>query len=64
MQAGGELYGVLECDIAVPDYLKSYFHEMPPIFKNTKVTVADIGDHMARFCNDTSNECSFTGQHL
>ncbi|KAJ8043356.1 hypothetical protein HOLleu_10407 [Holothuria leucospilota] len=45
----GEIFGVVECDITVPDPLKSHFSEMPPIFKNTEVGIQDIGDHMARY---------------
>ena len=33
----GDLFGLIECDIHVPDALKQRFAEMPPIFKNTMV---------------------------
>ena len=31
----GTLFGMVECDIRVPDKLRAYFSEMQPIFKNT-----------------------------
>jgi hypothetical protein len=30
----GNLFGIVECDISVPDHLRTYFAEMQPIFKN------------------------------
>ena len=53
----GRIFGVVQCDLKVPNHLKSYFAEMPPIFKNTTVTVDDIGEHMSDFLR--SNEKSF-----
>ncbi|KAJ8025632.1 hypothetical protein HOLleu_33244 [Holothuria leucospilota] len=44
----GDIFGVVECDITVPDTLKPHFAEMPPIFKNIEVGIEDIGDHMAQ----------------
>ena len=38
----GELFGMLEVDIHVPDELKEHFEDLPPIFKNTKVKLDDI----------------------
>ena len=57
----GEIFGVIECDINVPQYLRARFSEMPPIFKNVNVTVEDIGHHMKQFCQDPSNNCTFKG---
>jgi hypothetical protein len=48
----GDLFGIVECDIGVPEWLKDKFSEMPPIFKNTNVTLDDIGDHMRKFAED------------
>lgn len=42
----GRLFGVVECDLLVPDHLKPYFSEMPPIFKKATVTESDIGAFM------------------
>jgi hypothetical protein len=41
-----ELFGIVECDIHVPESKLDYFDEMSPIFKNTDVSIDDIGDHM------------------
>ena len=43
------LFGVVECDIRVPDSLKPVFAEMPPIFKNTDISRDDIGEYMKAF---------------
>ncbi len=42
----GDIFGAVEVDIQVPESLKPYFEEMPPIFKNTTVSHRDIGDFM------------------
>ena len=42
----GELFGVIECDVYVPEEKKKHFEDFPPIFKNTNVSREDIGDHM------------------
>ena len=43
------LFGVVECDIHVPDHLKPKFSEMCPIFKNIEVERKDIGEYMGAF---------------
>ena len=45
----GEIFGAAEIDIKVPNHLKNFFADFPPIFKNIMVPEADIGDHMAEF---------------
>ena len=45
----GQLFGALEVDVSVPDSLKEYFSELPPIFKNTTVKHEDIGEHMQSY---------------
>ena len=47
----GTLFGLVQCDIEVPDRdgLRAHFAEMTPIFKNTNITRADIGEHMREF---------------
>ena len=42
----------MECDIEVPDHLKDYFSEMAPIFKNTEVSLKDIGQHMQDYAKE------------
>ena len=46
-----KFFGFVECDISVPDHLKSYFEEMTPIFKNIEITPNKeiIGDHMYEY---------------
>ena len=48
----GDLFGIVECDIGVPDFLKAKFDEMAPIFKNTTVGLEDIGDHMRQYAEE------------
>ena len=44
------VFGFVEVDIHVPDELKPRFSEFPPLFKNTEITIADIGEHMQAYC--------------
>ena len=46
------LFGVVECDIRVPDPLKPNFAEMCPIFKNTEISREDIGEFMQTFAEE------------
>ena len=48
----GDLFGVVEVDIHVPDHLKPYFSEFCPIFKNVEVGREDIGDLMKEFAKE------------
>ena len=45
----GSLFGYVQCDLVVPDELKSKFANFPPIFKNTEVERNDIGDYMKNY---------------
>ena len=38
----GTLFGMVECDVRVPEELQDYFSEMQPVFKNVSVTRDDI----------------------
>ena len=42
----GELFGVVDCSLEVPEEMYPYFEDFPPIFKNCEVGRDDIGDHM------------------
>ena len=42
----GRLFGYVQCDIEVPEHLRSYFSNFPPTFKNTVVSREDIGTLM------------------
>ena len=48
----GTLFGMIECDVRVPDNLREYFAEMQPIFKNTTVTRDDIGSFMQQYAEE------------
>ena len=48
----GRLFGFVECDIEVPDHLKYYFSEMTRIFKNTEVSLKDVGQHMQYYAKE------------
>jgi len=51
----GEFFGIVQCNIEVPDHLKADFAEMQPIFKNCDVSRDDIGEHMKAYC-EKNNE--------
>ncbi len=42
----GELFGLIECDVSVPEELKDHFAELQPIFKNVDMSREDIGETM------------------
>ena len=46
------LFGVVECDIPVPDRLKPNFSEICPILKNTEISRDDIGEYMRAFAEE------------
>ena len=52
----GESFGFVKCDIHVPEHLLEHFAAFPPIFKNTEITMNDIGDHMREYCRSISRE--------
>ena len=52
----GESFGFVKCDIHVPDHLINYFSEFPPIFKNTEITMEDIGEHMQAYARSIQRE--------
>ena len=45
----GRLFGYGRCDIEVPEHLRDYFSNFPPIFKNTVVSRDDIGNLMKEY---------------
>ena len=48
----GALFGMVECDVRVPDNLRGHFAEMQPVFKNTTVTRDDIGPYMRQYAEE------------
>ena len=45
-----EVFGIVKVSLYVPDHLKSYFEDFPPLFKNQKIEFNDIGEHMQEYC--------------
>ena len=43
------LFGFVQCYLKVPEHLKAYFNNFPPIFKNAVVSRYDIGDLMKEY---------------
>ena len=48
----GTLFGMVECDIHVPEHLQDHFAEMQPVFKNVTVTRDDIGPFMRHYAEE------------
>ena len=48
----GTLFGMVECDVRVPEELQDYFSEMQPVFKNARVTRDDIGPFMRQYAEE------------
>ena len=48
----GKLFGYVQCDIEVPENLRSNFNNFPTIFKNTLVSKSDIGDLMKNYAEE------------
>ena len=45
----GQFFGYVQCDIEVPEHLRDYFSNFPPIFKNTVVIRDNIGNLMKEY---------------
>ena len=48
----GTVFGMIECDICVPEELREHFAEMQPVFKNTRLTLDDLGPFMRRYAEE------------
>ena len=48
----GRLFGYVQCDIEVPEHLRSYFSQFPQIFKNTVVSKEDIGNLVREYAEN------------
>ena len=48
----GKLFGYEQCDIEVPENMRSKFVNFPPIFRNTLVSKSDIGDLMKSYAEE------------
>ena len=51
----GQLFGYVQCDTEVPEHLRDYFSNFPPIFKNTAVSRDDIGNLMKQYAEKEDN---------
>ena len=45
----GRLFGYVQCDIEVPEHLRNYFSNFPPMFEKTAVSRDDIGNLMKQY---------------
>ena len=50
-----QLFGYVQCDIEVPEHLRSYFSNFPPICKTTVVSREDIGKSMRENAEEENN---------
>ena len=46
---GGKLFGYVQCDIKVHEFLRRFFSNFPPILKNTVVSGEDVGTLMREY---------------
>ena len=47
-----DLFGLVQCDITVPEASRARFAELQPIFKNAEVGRDDIGGYMRRYAEE------------
>ena len=50
--SSGEIFGLVKCSLHVPPEKIDYFTDFPPIFKNTKIDLEDIGPHMQQYAKE------------
>ena len=48
----GTLFGMVECDVCIPEELQEYISEMQPVFKNAIVNRDDIGSFMRQYAEE------------
>ena len=48
----GTVFGMIECDIRVPEELREHFAEMQPVFKNISLMREDLGPFMRRYAEE------------
>ena len=49
----GQLFVYVQCDFELPEHLRDYFSNFPPIFESTVVSRNDIGDLMKEYADKT-----------
>jgi len=47
-----KMFGMLEVDIECPEHVKPFFDEFQPIFRNTDLSLEQVGAHMARYAKE------------
>ena len=54
----GESFGFVKCSISVPEgeREKGFFSQFPPIFKNTEITMNDVGEHMQEYARSIGRQ--------
>ena len=45
-----EIFGLVQCSVQVPEYLKCHFSQFPPIYKIAEVSLEDVGPYMRELC--------------
>ena len=50
--SAGTVFGLIECDLCVPEALREHFAEMQPVFKNIRLTRDDLGPFMRRYAEE------------
>ena len=50
----GQPFAYVQCDIEVPEHLRDYFSNFPPIFKKTVESMDDIGNLMKQYAEKES----------
>ena len=48
----GTVFGMIECDICVPEEQRDHFAEMQPVFKNISLMREDLGPFMRRYAEE------------
>ena len=48
----GTVFGMIECDICVPEELRDHFAEMQPVFTNISLIREDLGPFMRRYAEE------------
>ena len=48
----GTVFGMIECDICIPEELREHFAEMQPVFKNIRLIREDLGPFMRRYADE------------
>ena len=48
----GTVFGMIECDVRVPEALRAHFAEMQPVFKNIGMQREDLGPFMRRYAEE------------